>query len=98
MTKRIDLNTLTLADWQTWLDRYRAEAKKPVKAPCFRIDNTQFSTARHFGGFTFNNTAYQVIGGFKEQPGAMLGCAVEFLAFVSAKMREETKNKKGKED
>ena len=87
----MNLNSLTLADWQDYTKRYRVEAKKPVEHPCFRIDNTQFSTARHFGGFTFNGRGYQMIGGFKEQPEALLGCAVEFLAFVSAKMKEGKK-------
>ena len=87
----MNLNSLTLADWQDYIKRYRVEAKKPVEHPCFRIDNTQFSTARFYGGFTFNGRVYQIVGDFKENPSAMLGCAVEFLAFVSAKMKEGKK-------
>ena len=52
-------NTHTIQEWQTIRDAYTGEHTRDCPA-VFRIDNTIFSTARLFGGFTFAGHQYRV--------------------------------------
>lgn len=72
-----------IKDWS--LDDYQAALTEYCKDPahknmqCFRIDGTPFSTARHFGGFTFNGENYRVVY-FKS--GALLGVSSTFDRWI----------------
>ena len=48
---------IPLTRWQELKDEFRNETKAPAEC-AFRIDGTQFSTARHFGGFSYNGYHY----------------------------------------
>ena len=88
---KYNLDKLTIHEWQKWFDRYRAEAKNPVARPCFRIDGTQFSTARHYGGFTMNGSSYTV---FYFDDGALLACEMSFIKWICDQMKAGKKKVK----
>lgn len=67
----------TLAEWQALLDEYRRDPnhEHSSRSPAaMRIDGTQFSTARFYGGFTYNNMHYRV----EYYDDALLGVREDF--------------------
>ena len=54
------LNELTLNDWQDAINQVKALAKPPAfvndgKGLAMRIENTMFTSARYYGGMTYNS-------------------------------------------
>ena len=49
---------LKITDWQNWLDKFKAANLDEKPYAAIRIENTIFSTARYFGGMTFNGEQY----------------------------------------
>lgn len=51
---------LTIQDWQKLICNYKASGEgKKTNAPCaIRIENTILSTARYYGGMTYNGEQY----------------------------------------
>lgn len=88
---------LTLVQWQEMLDKFRAaNPDAPNVYLCFRIDGTQFSTARHYGGFEFNEGKYTTFE-CKETLGAFpcryatIAVRMDMLKWVTKKLKEEGK-------
>lgn len=52
-----NLKKLDLHGWQSLLDKFLAE-KNPKGSPAIRIENTQFTPARYYGGMTYNGSKY----------------------------------------
>lgn len=51
------MNSRSLECWQKLLNEYTGNRTTP---PAFRIDGTQFSTAKYYGGFTYNGHRYRI--------------------------------------
>ena len=94
---------MTLRQWQDMLDRFKRESPllhKPNETPaCFRIDGTQFSTARFYGGFTYNGARYTTFecretkgAGFCEF--ATIAARFDFLTWTADTLKAEAKAKK----
>ncbi len=49
---------LTIAGWQSWLDKFKAAKPTAKPGAAIRIENTIFSTARYFGGMRYNGAEY----------------------------------------
>ena len=49
---------LNLAQWQELLEKFKATNPKGGSPIAMRIENTQLTTARYYGGCTFNDTGY----------------------------------------
>ena len=86
-----------LLHWQDCLTKFLATCKEKDPPPAIRIENTQFTTARYYGGMTYNGKKYTyfepVIPGEKPNPDgtqyvAWLMVRSDFLKFV----RQEAKN------
>lgn len=82
---------LNIQHWQDLLTRFLAE-KHPAGYPAIRCENTQFTTARHFGGMTYNGERYTyfepVVPGEKPNPDgtpyvAWLMVRDDFLRFAT---------------
>jgi len=54
------VNQLNISDWQRLMDAYEAsrDYREGNGYVAIRIENTIFSTARHFGGMMFNGATY----------------------------------------
>lgn len=76
---------LTLFQWQSYLEQFRRENWDAKPSAAFRIDGTIFSTARHYGGFTYNGDTYTVF----YFPEAMIGVREDFLKWLTAKLKAE---------
>lgn len=49
---------LTIQDWQELLDKWRKENPTAKSGAAMRIENTIFTSARYYGGMTFNGEQY----------------------------------------
>lgn len=57
MSKPRKVRDLTIAEWSDLLERYKqTPGYKPGDA--MRIENTMFTSARHFGRMTYNGDSY----------------------------------------
>ena len=66
---------LTIHDWQRLLDAFKKTPKYKSQPPAaIRIENTAFTTARHYGGMTMNGATYiyeePIIPGEKNEDGS----------------------------
>lgn len=97
-----------LQQWQECLTKFLATCKEKDPPPAIRIENTQFTTARHYGGMTCNGKKYTyfepVISGEKPNPDgspqvAWLMVRDDFLRFATkeAKAMEKAQVKKNDE-
>lgn len=95
----------TIQHWQDCLTIFLATCRKISPPPAIRIENTQFTTARHCGGMTLNGEKYTyfepVIPGEKPNPDgtpyvAWLMVRDDFLRFAveEAKTMEEPQREK----
>lgn len=89
---------LTLAQWQKRIDQFRAENPTVPMGAAFRIDGTQFSTARFYGGMTYNGAKYTVFE-CKDTPGALtckyatIAVRMDMLKWLNKKLKEEGEEK-----
>lgn len=94
-----------LQHWQDCLTKFLATCKKKDPPPAIRCENTQFTTARHYGGMTCNGEKYTyfepIIPGEKPNPDgtpyvAWLMVREDFLRFAmkEAKKMGSTQEKK----
>lgn len=87
---------LTLAQWQTQLDAFRATSPIAPSAAGFRIDGTQFSTARFYGGMTYRGERYTTFE-CKEVKGeltcqyATIAVREDALKWITKKLKDEEK-------
>ena len=85
---------LTLDQWQSRLDEFRKENTSAPSGAAFRIDGTPFSTARHYGGFTYNGAAYTTFE-CKDTPGeftckyAVIAVRMDMLKWVTKKLNQK---------
>ena len=88
---------LKIADWQKWLDRFRAANPDAKPAAAIRIENTILSTARHFGGMTYNGDEYTYFEPVDEQQQpnpdgtpyvAWLMVRTDFLRWITKELRK----------
>ena len=49
---------LTIQDWQELLDKWRKENPTAKSGAAMRIENTLFTSARYFGGMTYNGDTF----------------------------------------
>ena len=98
-------NEMTLAEWQEAVNAYMKATDRDlpptpriVPAPAIRIEDTQFSIARHYGGMTFQGYAYTYFepptGGRNEDGSpevAWLCVRDDFLRWLDEKRKEERK-------
>ena len=89
---------LTLAQWQKRIDEFRSENPSTPVGAAFRIDGTQFSTARFYGGMTYNGAMYTVFE-CKDTPGALtckyatIAVRKDMLKWLNKKLKEEGEGK-----
>lgn len=87
---------LTLAQWQIQIDAFRAANPSAHSAAAFRIDGTQFSTARHYGGMTYNGAEYTTFE-LNDTPGqfpcqyATIAVRKDALKWITKKLKDEEK-------
>ena len=81
-----------IQQWQDCLTKFLATCNGKDPPPAIRIENTQFTTARHYGGMTCNGKRYTyfepVIPGEKPNPDgspyvAWLMVREDFLRFAT---------------
>lgn len=94
---------LTIADWQKWLDRFRTANPNAKPEAAIRIENTILSTARHFGGMTYNGDEYTYFEPVDEQQQpnpddpdgtpyvAWLMVRMDFLRWLTKELKREKK-------
>lgn len=99
---------LDLADWQRYLDRFKQGAdkvKSPILPAAMRIENTQLTIARHYGGIKYNGCSYKYfeprIPGHAPNPDgspyvAWLIVRADFLKWVAMSLRQEERASKAK--
>lgn len=89
---------LTLAQWQNRIDEFRSENPSAPAGAAFRIDGTQFSTARFFGAFIYNGDKYTVFE-CRDTPGnftceyATIAVRMDILKWLNKKLKEEGEEK-----
>lgn len=83
-------SSIPLTRWQELIDEFRRETKAPAEC-AFRVDGTQFSTARYYGGFTYNGYHY-LIAYWKT--GELLAVRADFAGWLVRK--EEPKKTQAK--
>ena len=88
---------LTIADWQNWLAKFKAEKPNVKPGAAMRIENTPFTTARYYGGMTLNGDQYTYFEPVDErQPKnpdgtpyvAWLMVRMDFLRWVTKELRK----------
>ena len=88
---------LKIADWQKWLDRFRAANPNAKPDAAMRIENTMFTIARRCGGMTFCGERYTYFEPIDEtQPPnpdgtpyvAWLVVRDDFLRWVTKELRK----------
>lgn len=84
---------IPLTRWQELKDEFRRETKAPAEC-AFRIDWTQFSTARHFGGFSYNG--YHYIVAYWET-GELLAVRSDFVGWLIRKDEPKPQVKKAEQ-
>jgi hypothetical protein len=86
---------LDLNEWNDLFDEYKA-TKNYKPGAAMRIENTVFTTARHFGGMTYNGDSYAyfepVIPGHEPNADgspyvAWLMVRTDFLAWVRKRLK-----------
>ena len=91
---------LNIEDWHRWFDKFNAANLNEKPYAAIRIENTIFSTARYFGGMTFNGEQYTYFEPVDErQPKnpdgtpyvAWLMVRMDFLLWVTAELKKEGK-------
>ena len=83
-------SSIPLTRWQELKDEFRRETKAPAEC-AFRVDGTQFSTARHFGGFNYNGYRYLIA---YLETGELLAVRSDFAGWLIRK--EEPKKPQAK--
>ena len=86
---------LNIGQWQELLMKFKAETKSTGFA-AMRIENTQFTPARYYGGMTFNGERYTyfepIIPGEKNEDGsqtvAWLMVRDDFLKWVKKQIKK----------
>ena len=95
---------LKIDGWQNWLNQFKAANPNAKPGAAIRIENTIFSTARHFGGMTYNGDQYTYFEPVDErQPPnrdgtpyvAWLMVRMDFLRWVTKELKREAKQKGG---
>ena len=87
---------LTLAQWQEQIDAFRAANPSAPSAAGFRIDGTQFSLARFYGGMTYNGAKYTTFE-LKDTPGqftckfATIAVREDALRWIVKRLKDEKK-------
>ena len=91
---------LKLADWQTYIDKFNREKNTNHNAPvAMRIDGTQLSVMRFYGGGTYNGARYvtfedrSVKGSFTCEY-ATIAVRWDFHLWVIAQVRKEIRKAK----
>lgn len=91
------VENFNLQDWHDCLTKFLATCKEKDPPPAIRIENTRFTTARYYGGMTYNGKKYTyfepVIPGEPNNPDgtpyvAWLMVRDDFLKFA----KKEAKN------
>ena len=91
---------LTIEDWQTWLDKWRVAHPTAKQGAAIRIENTPFTTARHFGGMTYNGDRFTYFEprDTRQPPNpdgtpyvAWLMVRLDFLRWVTKELKREKK-------
>jgi len=84
----------TLVDWQELVDEYRTK-ENPIYPIAMRMENSQLSTARHFGGYTMNGHTYIVVYPWKSMRihdgKALLGVEAKFHLWACKKLKNKNK-------
>ena len=83
-------SSIPLTRWQELKDEFRRETKAPAEC-AFRIDGTQFSTARYYGGFNYNGYHYLIA---YWETGELLAVRSDFVGWLIRK--EEPKKPQAK--
>ena len=79
---------LNIEDWHTWLEKFKAANPTARPLAAIRIENTMFSTARHFGGMTFDGAHYTYFEPVDGQRVAWLMVREDFLRWATKKLKE----------
>ena len=96
-TNRPKVSDLDIDGWQRLLDRFKAENPRAKPNAAIRIENTILSTARYFGGMTFNGDEYTYFEPVdKRQPRnpdgtlyvAWLMVRMDFLSWVTNELKK----------
>ena len=91
---------LTIADWQKWLDRFKAENPTAKPGAAMRIENTPFTPARYSGGMRYNGDHFTYFEPRDEQQPpnpdgtpyvAWLMVRMDFLRWVTEQLKKEAK-------
>ena len=91
---------LNIEDWQAWLVKFKAAHPNAKPGAAMRIENTLLTTARYFGGMTYNGEKYTYFEPVDErQPRnpdgtpyvAWLMVRMDFLRWVTAQLKNEAK-------
>ena len=83
-------SSIPLTRWQELKDEFRRETKAPAEC-AFRVDGTQFSTARYYGGFNYNGYHYLIA---YWETGELLAVRDDFAKWL--KRKEEPKKPQAK--
>ena len=105
--RTMKVKDFNIQQWQDCLTKFLATCTKKDPPPAIRIENTQFTTARYYGGMTMNGEKYTyfepVILGEPNNPDgspyvAWLMVRDDFLKFATkeAKAMEKAQGKKNK--
>ena len=95
---------LTIAGWQSWLDKFKAEKPTAKPGAAIRIENTILSTARYFGGMVYNGDQYTYFEPIdprqpKNADGtpyvAWLMVRMDFLQWATKELKRQAKEQKG---
>ena len=87
----------TIPDWQELVDEYRNK-NNPIYPVAIRMENSQLSTARHFGAFTMNGHEYIVMNPWKSlrvvDGRALLGVEIKFHKWACQELKKREKQNK----
>lgn len=97
---------LTIDGWQDWLRKFKAANPNAKPGAAMRIENTPFTTARYYGGMTYNGDQYTYFEPIDERYGnptisggtpcvAWLMVRMDFLRWVTKELKREAKQKGG---
>ena len=97
------IKDLDILGWQRLLDRYTGPRDR-FNPPVMRIENTMFTSARYYGGMTFNGHKYTYFEPIdprqpKNADGtpyvAWLMVRMDFLQWATKELKRQAKEKKG---
>ena len=95
---------LNIEDWQAWLDKFKAAHPNAKPGAAIRIENTILSTARYFGGMTYNGDKYTYFEPRdpRQPPNrdgtpyvAWLMVRMDFLQWATKELKRQAKEQKG---